>query len=239
MAYKSYVKKGYNRGDITRNMLEAEDYSLTGYGGALDSFRSQLLEDNLSESMKEALLAKTYKILVDGQEVLNDYTPKIQEDTLLFPAMAITRAGKNVSFDGWEEKEEMGVFPPGYTSIEDAWGTKAYVMNGVMYVPKYGILRRNHETWDSCYRLKTQPIVEDEEVYVDLDTLQIITYMDYDLDEEEGVLNLYLNEENIESISMDHSEDWIEIDSPSAEEEMNMSGDEYFQYILDRIAENG
>ena len=93
---------------------------------------------------------------------------------LLFPAMAITRVGKNVSFDGWEEKEEMEAFLPGYTSIEDTWGTKGY-----------------------------------------------------------------LNEENIESIRMDHSEDWIEIHSPSAEEEKSISGDEYFQYILDRIAGNG
>lgn len=68
-------------------------------------------------------------------------------------------------------------------------------------------------------------MVKDDELYVDLDTLRVVTGMDYDLDEEKGILTLTLNEDNLSD-----TDGWVDIVMPDSE------GDEVYDEADDAEA---
>lgn len=180
----------------------------------------------------EGRVSDAVRIVVDGNVLLEDYRPKKRGDTLLFPAMAITRAGNDAvmaEFGGEEED-----YSSGYTEVNNDFGTPCYTMNRLDYFPEYGIMEGNHEPFNSCYRLKTQPIVEDGEVYTDLETIYVITAMDCDYDEADGVLNLTYNPANADKIYNDmfggsDTDLWIYIPYPDGGDSMDSAS--YFGYI--------
>lgn len=182
----------------------------------------------------EGRVSDTVRIVVDGNVLLEDYRPKKRGDTLLFPAMAITRAGNGAVMAEFDDD----VPSRGYTRVSNDFGTPCYTMNRLDYFPEYGIMEENHEQFNPCYRLKTQPIVEDGEVYVDLETIRVITAMDCNYDEAAGVLNLTFNPANVDKIYGDvfsggNTDLWIYIPYPDGDDAMDLSMDpaSYFGYI--------
>ena len=179
----------------------------------------------------EGKVSDTVRIVVDGNVLLEDYRPKKRGDTLLFPAMAITRAG---TIDISKRDESEPILDHGYTEVSNKYGTTAYSMNALYYFPEYGIMQGNHAPFDPCYRLKTQPIVEDGEVYTDLETIYVITTMDCNYNEAAGVWNLTYNPANMDKIYSENNTDiWALIPLPDDDEIKDLFLDpaSYFGYI--------
>ena len=209
---------------------------LIGEDDSFDEANSNTNQVTASETVDasaqgEGKVSDTVRIVVDGNVLMEDYRPKKRGDTLLFPAMAITRAGKDAISAGFNGD---GIVDNGYTEVSNKFGTTAYTMNALDYFPEYGIMEGNHEPFNSCYRLKTQPIVEDGEVYTDLETIYVITAMDCDYDEAAGVLNLTYNPANADKIYNDmfggsDTDLWIYIPYPDGGDSMDSAS--YFGYI--------
>lgn len=211
--YKGYLRDAYVLGYLTREALEQQDYTVTGYAEELVTYREELIA-GVYDDVDEVVVAsdsesepQTYSVVSDGEEILTDVEPIEKDGKLLFPAMAIAKASQYMSPYGPEITD-------GYTDITDEDGVKVYEINDYKYVPEFKILQLNHEYGDPCYDYGTEPVVKDDEVYVDPDTLRVVTGMDYDLDEDKGVLTLTLNEDNL-----DDTDGWVDIVMPGEGDE--------------------
>lgn len=211
--YKGYLRDAYVLGYLTREALEQQDYTVTGYAEELVTYREELIA-GVYDDVDEVVVAsdsesepQTYSVVSDGEEILTDVEPIEKDGKLLFPAMAIAKASQYMSPYGPEITD-------GYTDITDEDGVKVYEINDYKYVPEFKILQLNHEYGDPCYDYGTEPVVKDDEVYVDPDTLRVVTGMDYDLDEDKGVLTLTLNEDNLED-----TDGWVDIVMPGEGDE--------------------
>lgn len=221
--YKGYLRDAYLLGYLTREALEQQDYTVTGYGEELVTYREELIagvydDDDAVVAGDSESEAKTYSVVSEGDEILTDVEPIKKGGKLLFPAMAIAKASQYMSPYDPEIMD-------GYTDITDDDGVKVYEINDYKYVPEFKILQLNHEYGDPCYDYGTEPVVKDDELYVDLDTLRVVTGMDYDLDEEKGILTLTLNEDNLSD-----TDGWVDIVMPDSE------GDEVYDEADDAEA---
>ena len=210
--YKGYLRDAYLLGYLTREALEQQDYTVTGYGEELVTYREELIacvydDDDAVVAGDSESEAKTYSVISEGDEILTDVEPIKKGGKLLFPAMAIAKASQYMSPYDPEITD-------GYTDITDDDGVEVYEINDYKYVPEFKILQLNHEYGDPCYDYGTEPVVKDDELYVDLDTLRVVTGMDYDLDEDKGVLTLTLNEDNL-----DDTDGWVDIVMPGEGDE--------------------
>ena len=208
--YKGYLRDGYLLGYITQETLEQQDYTVTGYAEELVTYREELIAGVYDDDFGEAVVAgdseseaKTYSVISEGDEILTDVEPIKKGGKLLFPAMAIAKASQYMSPYDPEITD-------GYTDITDDDGVEVYEINDYKYVPEFKILQLNHEYGDPCYDYGTEPVVKDDELYVDLNTLRVVTGMDYDLDEEKGILTLTLNEDNLSN-----TDGWVDIVMPN------------------------
>lgn len=221
--YKGYLCDAYLLGYLTREALEQQDYTVTGYGEELVTYREELIagvydDDDAVVAGDSESEAKTYSVISEGDEILTDVEPIKKGGKLLFPAMAIAKASQYMSPYDPEITD-------GYTDITDDDGVEVYEINDYKYVPEFKILQLNHEYGDPCYDYGTEPVVKDDELYVDLDTLRVVTGMDYDLDEEKGILTLTLNEDNLSD-----TDGWVDIVMPDSE------GDEVYDEADDAEA---
>lgn len=221
--YKGYLRDAYLLGYLTREALEQQDYTVTGYGEELVTYREELIagvydDDDAVVAGDSESEAKTYSVISEGDEILTDVEPIKKGGKLLFPAMAIAKASQYMSPYDPEITD-------GYTDITDDDGVEVYEINDYKYVPEFKILQLNHEYGDPCYDYGTEPVVKDDELYVDLDTLRVVTGMDYDLDEEKGILTLTLNEDNLSD-----TDGWVDIVMPDSE------GDEVYDEADDAEA---
>lgn len=196
---------------------------MTGYGEELVTYREELIagvydDDDAVVAGDSESEAKTYSVISEGDEILTDVEPIKKGGKLLFPAMAIAKASQYMSPYDPEITD-------GYTDITDDDGVEVYEINDYKYVPEFKILQLNHEYGDPCYDYGTEPVVKDDELYVDLDTLRVVTGMDYDLDEEKGILTLTLNEDNLSN-----TDGWVDIVMPDSE------GDEVYDEADDAEA---
>lgn len=223
--YKGYLRDGYLLGYFTQETLEQQDYTVTGYAEELVVYREELIAGVYDDDFDEAAVAgdseseaKTYSVISEGDEILTDVEPIKKGGKLLFPAMAIAKASQYMSPYGPEITD-------GYTDITDEDGVEIYEINDYKYVPEFKILQLNHEYGDPCYDYGTEPVVKDDELYVDLDTLRVVTGMDCELDEENGRLTLTLNEDNLSD-----TDGWVDIVMPDSE------GDEVYDEADDAEA---
>lgn len=211
--YKGYLRDGYLLGYITRETLEQQDYTVTGYSEELVVYREELIS-GVYDDFDEVVVASgsesasgNYRVVFEGEEILSDIEPVETGGELLFPAMAIAENAQYLS--PYEEADP----EDGYADITDDDGVEIYEINDCTYVPEYKILLMETEYDVLGYNYDTEPVAKDDEVYVDLDTLRALTGLSCDLDEDEGLLTLTMDEDNLGNVNK-----WIEIVMPDEAE---------------------